>query len=139
MQQPRVYFNQIENFYEKRRLDQKKFQEKIKEMLTLPDFIKYKHLEWLFNPYNKRGEGRTTLLALAYISNAIRYPDVPIICYDHNPERGCRGLYEYIRQFIYDYDLKMTVHWEGGKIILIGSKCSKEDSVQLLKNHGIIQ
>lgn len=52
--------------------------------------------QWLTDPVGNIGTGRSRTLALAYIANAMKYPDVLIIVRDHWPteEADRRLLYE---------------------------------------------
>lgn len=43
-------------------------------------------LLWLTDPIAYRREGRSYLLAMAYIANAIHYPNVRVRPRDHNPD-----------------------------------------------------
>lgn len=42
---------------------------------------------WLTNPIHHRSEGRTTLLAHAFITHALNYPETRIDVRDHYPNR----------------------------------------------------
>lgn len=48
-------------------------------------------LEWLLDPYAYRGSGRTTIMAMAFIRLAMRYPGERIDIFDHyGGQRGAR-------------------------------------------------
>ena len=64
-----------------------------------------------FDP--KRGSGRSTVLALRYISNAIEHPLTPIIIKDHHDSvQADRQLAEIVKMMIFKLELKHMYVWE---------------------------
>lgn len=64
-----------------------------------------------FDP--KRGSGRSTALALHYISNAIKHPLTPIIINDHHDSvQADRQLAEIVKMMIFKLELKHMYVWE---------------------------
>ena len=63
-----------------------------------------------FDP--KRGSGRSTALALRYISNAIEHPLTPIIIKDHHDSvQADRQLAEIVKMMIFKLELKHMYVW----------------------------
>ena len=72
-----------------------------------------------FDP--KRGSGRSTALALHYISNAIEHPLTPIIIKDHHDSvHADRQLAEIVKMMIFKLELKHMYVWvqmhEGDRV-----------------------
>ena len=64
-----------------------------------------------FDP--KRGSGRSTVLALRYISNAIEHPLTPIIIKDHHDSvQADRQLAEIVKMMIFKLELKHMYVWD---------------------------
>ena len=64
-----------------------------------------------FDP--KRGSGRSTALALRYISNAIEHPLTPIIIKDHHDSvQADRQLAEIVKMMIFKLELKHMYVWD---------------------------
>ena len=64
-----------------------------------------------FDP--KRGSGRSTALALHYISNAIEHPLTPIIIKDHHDSVDAdRQLAENVKMMIFKLELKHMYVWD---------------------------
>lgn len=64
-----------------------------------------------FDP--KRGSGRSTALALHYISNAIEHPRAPIRIKDHHDSvQADRLLAENVKMMIFKLDLKHMYVWD---------------------------
>lgn len=64
-----------------------------------------------FDP--KRGSGRSTALALRYISDAIEHPRAPIRIKDHyDSAQADRHLAEIVKMMIFKLDLKHMYVWD---------------------------
>ena len=79
-----------------------------------------------FDP--KRGSGRSTVLALRYISNAIEHPLTPIIIKDHHDSvQADRQLAEIVKMMIFKLELKHMYVWNQyhGEDIVTGKQIGR--------------